>query len=56
MLCAVNKTWAAVSYNDSTNICHMSEVPKVANVAGAESKVYVKLSFTDDIVEINDEG
>ena len=34
----------------------MSGVPKVANIAGAESKVYVKLSFTDDIVEINGEG
>ena len=49
LLCAVNRTCAAVSYNEDTHICYMSAVPEVVNISGAEANALVKMSFIADL-------
>ena len=45
MLCAVNRTCAAVSYNDLTKTCYMSGVPEVSYTPESEPNALVKTSF-----------
>ena len=45
-MCAVNSTCAAVLYNESTSICHMSGEPEVQDISGAVPNAFVKLEQT----------
>ena len=45
-MCAVNKTCAAVLYNESASICHMSGEPEVQNISGVVPNAFVKLEQT----------
>ena len=45
-MCAVNKTCAAVLYNESASICHMSGEPEVQNISGVVPNAFVKLEHT----------
>ena len=47
LLCAVNRTCAAVLYNDS--ICYMSGVPDVVNTSSVEYNALVKRAFFTSI-------
>ena len=49
LLCAVNRTCAAVSYDEDTDVCSMSGEPKVENIAGVPSNALVKMSFATDL-------
>ena len=46
-LCSINQTCAAVLYNESTSVCHMSGVSAFINNHVTEKRAFMKSAHTD---------